>query len=163
MSADFHSASRQAGKQAARHEDSLLAGLSRRVVAPDLTRSIMGRLGYMPVRPTIARRRRVRRWINRAGILAVAGLSLFTGLRIYQSGPDVRRPVGPTVPDALGNDVLRQQNRIGNVIQTIQHLAPQIRMAPAAEKPPRVEPAEAAPPLSDQSTPEWTGAPARWV
>ena len=34
--------------------------------APDLSRSIMGRLGYMRVSPAVARRRAMTRWANRA-------------------------------------------------------------------------------------------------
>ena len=37
---------------------------------PDLTRPIMGRLGYMRVSPAVARRHRIRRAVRRAALVA---------------------------------------------------------------------------------------------
>lgn len=135
----------------------LLHQLTNSVKSPDLTRSIMGRLGYMNVSPKVARRHRLRRWSSRAGISLVAALAMAVGMKFYVNSDQIRRPVGPTIPAALGQDLQRQQDRLGNVIQTIRSLsAPR----PATNQP--AQPQDEPRPLNDDvhGAPH---APIRWV
>ena len=91
--------------------------------APDLSRSIMGRLGYMRVSPAIARRRTMVRWANRAGLVCVLGVAAVIGWRVFESSPQVRRPADTTVPQAISHDVQTQQERLGTMIQTIREIS----------------------------------------
>ncbi len=92
--------------------------------SPDLTRRIMGRLGYMPVSAKIAKRHRNRRWANRLGLLAAAALAFGVAFEVYEHGSDVRRANDLTIPRAIGTDFQNHQDRIGNVIHTIRNLVP---------------------------------------
>ena len=91
--------------------------------APDLSRSIMGRLGYMRVSPAVARRRARMRWANRAGLVCVLGVAAVIGWRVFESSPQVRRPADTTVPQAISHDVQNQQERLGTMIQTIREIS----------------------------------------
>jgi hypothetical protein len=137
---------------------SLLADLSKPVRAPDMTRPIMGRLGYMHVNGTVARRKRLQQWASRVGVLLAAALALGIGLRFYEHSSAMRRPAGLTIPDALGNDLQLQQHRIGNVIRTIRSLSPK----PPQDRPSRSAP-EAGPPSLNDDVNDWSIAPVRWV
>jgi hypothetical protein len=53
-----------------------------------------------------------------AAVLVVAGVA------IHEQGPDARRPVGPTIPSAIGQELDAQQQRLQRAIQTIRNLAP---------------------------------------
>jgi len=110
-------------------EQRLLQELSRRTSSPDLTRTIMGRLGYMKAAPQVVRRRRIRRWVSRLALCALALIVVAGGAQVHESGPYARRPAGPTIPAAIGNDVNLHQQRIKGTIQMIRNLAP---MAPTA-------------------------------
>lgn len=147
-----------------RREDAdrrLTEAMAQPVAGPDLTRRIMGRLGYMQVSRRIARRRALERWAGRAALTAVAAVALGLGLRVYQSSPELRRPSGPTIPDALSNDLQRQQHRIGNVIRTIRTLSPQRPSDAPAESADPCEPPS--PPAHNEDVNEWSIAPMRWV
>ena len=113
----------QAGREAL--ERAVLSELSRESSAPDLTSPIMGRLGYMKVSQRIARRRRIRRLVGRAAACMVALGVIGVGLRVHEMGPDARRPVGPTIPSAIGNDVNYHQQRLKGTIRTIRNLVPE--------------------------------------
>lgn len=91
--------------------------------APDLSRSIMGRLGYMRVSPAVARKRALMRWGNRAGLVCVLGVAGIIGWRVFESSPQVRRPTDTTVPQAISHDVQNQQERLGTMIQTIREIS----------------------------------------
>lgn len=90
---------------------------------PDFSRSVMGRLGYMRVSASVARRRRLMKWANRAGMMCVAAVALFIGWRVLESSPQVRRPSDTTVPQAISRDMQQQQQRLGNMIQTIREIS----------------------------------------
>jgi hypothetical protein len=105
-------------------EHQVLRELSRRTPSPDLTRKIMGRLGYMKATPHVARRRRIRRWVNRLALCAAALIVVVGGARVHESGPYARRPAAPTIPKAIGNDVSLHQQRIKGTIRMIRTLAP---------------------------------------
>jgi len=107
--------------------------LSRPKASPDLTRPIMGRLGYMKAAPGVVRRRRIRRWVNRLTLAALGLLLVVVAGRVHESGPHARRVAGPTIPAAIGNDVNRHQQRIRGTIQLIREFAP---AAPTDSPPP---------------------------
>jgi hypothetical protein len=132
--------------------------LSNDVDAPDLTRSIMGRLGYMPVSPTVARRHKFRAWAGRAGMLFTAAIALGIGFNFYLNSAEIRRPVGPTISDALRHDWQQQQKSIGSMIQTIQNLSP----AAPSEQFDAGDDVRSAPADSPETTESWI-APVRWV
>jgi len=105
-------------------EQELLRELSRPAASPDLTRPIMGRLGYMRAAPRVVRRRRIRRWVNRLTLAAVALLVVVVAGRVHESSPRARRAAGLTIPAAVGSDVNRHQQRIKGTIQLIREIAP---------------------------------------
>lgn len=111
-------------------EQTLADDLLEASAAPDLTRSIMGRLGYMKVSAKVARRHRIRRWLSRLGTAMVLAVAIGIGFQFYSVSEQIRRPEGPTVPDALGNDLQRNQDRLNNAIHTIRNLSPQRPAAP---------------------------------
>ena len=114
-------------------EHAFLWALSRPAASPDLTRPIMGRLGYMKAAPGVVRRRRIRRWVNRLTLAAVGLLVVVVAARMHESGPHARRAAGPTIPAAIGSDVNRHQQRIRGTIQLIREFAP---AAPTDSPPP---------------------------
>lgn len=146
-------------------EDQLLTELDCPVECPDLTRSIMGRLGYMKASPNVVRRARILRHVNR-GLLGVAAtVALGVGIFIHNHGPDARRQVGPSLSEAMNHDILKQQQRIGNVIQTFRNLTPR-NLIPASfseQKPLQAE-TEMIPNFSDEEdVPLIAMAPFRWI
>ena len=100
---------------------------------PDLTRQIMGRLGYMPAQSHVVRRRRLRRYVSRSTMLGASIAVVIAGTVVYHAGPHARRPIDQTIPAVLGNEVREHQQQWGRTFRTIRDLAP----APAA--PPTVE------------------------
>lgn len=114
--------------------------------APDMTRRIMGRLGYMQISQGASRRRRLRLWGQRSGIVLAAALALGVGVRVFESSSDIRRPEGPTIPAAIGNDLQRHQQHLGDVIKRIRTLAA-----------PRFESVDLDQPQSQDSDP-WDGS-----
>ena len=100
------SKSRHVNRSSLNHHDVDLSTFRRvdfSASAPDLTRSIMGRLGYMKVSPAVARRRRIRQWGTRAGLALSAMIAIAIGLQVYENGPTIRKPVGPTIPSATNS------------------------------------------------------------
>jgi hypothetical protein len=93
------------------------------VRSPDFSRSIMGRLGYMRVSPTVARRKRTVLWVNRAAILMIAGVATVIGWRVFESSEQIRRPVELTLPQAISHDVQQQSERLDSMIQTIRQIS----------------------------------------
>jgi hypothetical protein len=105
-------------------ERELLRELSRPAPSPDLTRSIMGRLGYMKAAPGVARRRRIRRWTNRLTLCAAALLVAALASRVHELSPSARRAENLTIPGAIENDVSRHERNIRGTIRLIRELAP---------------------------------------
>jgi hypothetical protein len=122
----------------------LIAELRRHAPAPDFTRPVMGRLGYMRAAELVARRRRRRRTLSRVAMgvtmLVLVGLSV----RLHSFAPSARQPGGVTIPDAVSNDMQLHQQRLDSTIRMIRSLAP---AAVGAE----AEPAEAKPNPPTQS------------
>jgi hypothetical protein len=150
--------SRKSAQPASADSSAIFDRLSNDVAAPDLTKTIMGRLGYMPVSAKLARRHKIRAWAGRAGVLFTAAIALGIGFNFYLNSSEIRRPVGPTISDALRHDWQQQQKSIGSMMQTIQNLTP-------AQPSDGFEPNEGeldAPAESPDTTESWI-APVRWV
>ena len=135
----------------------LLRDLAEPVAAPDLTRSIMGRLGYMRVPRRVALRRRLRRWSARAVTSVVALLALGVGVRVHQASDAIRRPQVPSIPSALGVEMQHQQERWGGMIRTIRELS---TPRPVEERMHETQPS-GLPAIQDDVN--LTALPIRWV
>jgi hypothetical protein len=105
-------------------ERELLRELSRPTPSPDLTRPIMGRLGYMRAAPRVVRRRRIRRWTNRLTLCMAALVVIGLAARLHEASPHTRRADGVTIPGAIENDLSRHERNIRGTIQLIRELAP---------------------------------------
>lgn len=99
--------------------------------APDLTRKIMGRLGYMRVSEEIARKHRRKKWAGRGMILAGLAAALFAGYRVYEASDSVRKPAEVTVPAALINNVSEQQQKFQNMFDVIRDRSRTLELSPA--------------------------------
>jgi len=94
--------------------------LSTRIEAPDMTRAIMGRLGYMRVtEETIKQRRRVK-WMRRFATAACLGLVVFAGLLVHRHSADSRNPMGPTIPAALHESLEYGGQQLDRAIESIR-------------------------------------------
>jgi hypothetical protein len=97
-------------------------------------------------------------WVGRAGVTFAAAIALGIGFNFYLNSAEIRRPVGPTISDALRHDWQQQQKSIGSMIQTIQNLAP----APSSNQFDPVDEVSDEPLESPDSSESWI-APVRWV
>lgn len=163
MASDFGNIERRNVQEL--NEVQLLNELDGPVDCPDLTRSIMGRLGYMKAHPNVIRRTRILRHLKR-GLLGVAMLfALGVGIFIHNHSPDARRQVGPSLTEAVNHDIQLQQQRIGSMIQTIRNLTPR-NLTPASyteQKPLQTE-TEIRTIFSDEDdVPLIAMAPFRWI
>ena len=104
------------------------SALQPREGCPDLTRSIMGRLGYMQVSPTVARRRRLQRVLGRASLVSVALVVGWLGVMAFQTSPEARRPYEVTMPSAIHSDLQHQQHQFNSLIQLLRQLPPPLEV-----------------------------------
>ena len=109
----------------------LEGALGRPVAAPDLTRSIMGRLGYMRASRAAARRGRLRRWAARTTTCLFGVAVLAVGARVHNESASARRPDGPTVPSAIGTGM----TGFIRTLETIRQIAPTVPAAIESEPP----------------------------
>lgn len=100
--------------------------LKRPVSAPDLTRKVMGRLGYMAVKPDVAQRHRRQRHFARSGIVIAGFLAVGIGIVMHNSSPDARRPLEMTLPAAVGQDLESSQQRMGEMFRSLRLLTPSL-------------------------------------
>ncbi len=121
MTSDFGNIDRRNVQEL--NEDQLLNELDSPVECPDLTRSIMGRLGYMKAHPNVVRRTRILRHVKRGLLGVVALVALGVGIFIHNHGPDARRQIGPSLSEAVYHDISRQQQRIGNVLESFRNFS----------------------------------------
>ncbi|MHC4947868.1 MAG: hypothetical protein ACYTG1_06360 [Planctomycetota bacterium] len=141
-----------------RRDDDLLGALGANPRAPDLTRSIMGRLGYMPVGERVARRRLRHRLAGRASLLAAVLVAGGIGVWAFRHGPTARGPAGPTLPAALGNDLEQHQTNLDEVLRVIRD-----RSRDWLPSSPVEAPAEPASPSIGEDADRSAVAPVRWV
>jgi len=98
--------------------DPLFDALARPTQSPDLTPSIMGRLGFVQMSAAATRRRRFRAAALRGTMCLAAFAVVAAGIIMHDT---VRRPsVDPSIPAAIGNDL----NHLRRTIQSIRNLAP---------------------------------------
>ena len=92
-----------------------------------------------------ARRRRLLRLGNRLALFAVTLALVGLGIRAHGLSDDVRRPVGPTLPSALEDDIQRKRGDFNRFIPYIRPIGP--RSVPAFEprEPPRTDDQASAP------------------
>jgi hypothetical protein len=141
----------------------LFEAFQRPMPAPDLTRNIMGRLGYMKAAPGAVRKARFRRWAGRFATVFVALVAVGVGLHMYNIGPDARRAAPITIPSAIGSELQRQQDCINSMIRTIRQLTPKHgERAPSFISRPVEEPSESNQPL-DEDVNRSAVAPVEWV
>ena len=128
--------------------------LRRPVGSPDLTRSIMGRLGYMQASPVVVRRKKLQRWLGRLSLVCVSGVVGWVGVIAYQSSPEARRPFVDTMPSAIHSDLQYQQHHFNSVIQMLREMPPRIEFNDADD---------AHMPHVDEDVDRSAVAPVRWV
>lgn len=102
----------------------IIAELSRPVAAPDLTDSIMQKLGFERESGMRMIWRRAAVWSRRVGLAAAAMVVLAIGWHLHQQSPSVRRPIGPTIPAALERNLQRLEQQGHEVLQGIRQLQP---------------------------------------
>jgi hypothetical protein len=105
-------------------QDDLFEALSESGAGPDLTGPIMGRLGYMRAAAGAVRRRRRRRLAGRVALVAAGFVAVGIGLQAHRMGPEARGVGAPTLQEAIGHDLDRQQQRLNRTIEWIRELAP---------------------------------------
>lgn len=141
--------------------------LRKPVAAPDMTRSIMGRLGYMRVPPQVAQRRRVRRLAARCAVVLLALGAIGVGVQVHNASPGTRGPAEVTIPAAITNDVQQHQHRMHNAWRVLQEMTPTIDHAdwtvPAPETRPDGAAPEQAPSMFDEDVDRSAIAPVRWI
>jgi hypothetical protein len=114
--------------------DALDALRDDRAATPDLTRSIMGRLGYMQGSAQVAERRRRRRRLVRGAVVTCALCVITGGLLVHQFGPNARRAdetsVGTVLPAALERNV----DDMGSALERLRDVfaPPRPRAVPAS-------------------------------
>jgi hypothetical protein len=116
-----------------RLEETLRDDLWSATAAPDLTEPIMRRLGYVQLNERQAARRRHRHAATRIALSIAGGLIIAVAASVYRQGDGVRKPVGTTVPEALREDLNRQQERLDRTIRTIRGWRPAVAPAPETE------------------------------
>ena len=145
-----------------RRPDFLSRMLGPSVNAPDLTRSIMGRLGFMQASPQVIHRYRIRRRISRTLFTLAMASVILAAFHLHQNSPQARRPEGQTLPAAIGSGINHHQNGLSNVIRAIRNLTP-----PVEEQPDSVDLPDAAPNSGPTELNEDIDrsaiAPVRWV
>lgn len=118
--------------------------------SPDLTESIMQRLGYKPITLTTASTRRIRKWAGRTAFLSLVLAAIIVGSKLQSQSPGARLPVGPTIPSAIEHDLTYHGATIDRAIQTIKNLSPRFDIVPVMDVPKSV-------PIDDQPAPVQVG------
>lgn len=112
-----------------RHDDEqfdrlMAEALRGKSAAPDFTRSIMGRLGYMRVSPEVASRQRRRRWAWRSAFAFLSISAVGMGIHLHNASPDARRPLEMTVPAAISHDFETHQERFDSLLNMLREMTP---------------------------------------
>lgn len=159
---DRHS-DRNAGRNRALYES-----LSTPIHAPDLTRSIMGRLGYMRVPDKVAQKKRRNRILRRSVYAAAMVAALGAGFSIYQQSESVRQPADVTVPGAIIQEAQQSRMRLNEVLNSIRLPDTERLQVPASQPQPTTTPRyneqmEPTDPTRDEDVNRSAVAPFRWV
>lgn len=108
----------------------LLKTLGSSDECPDLTRRIMGRLGYMQAAEVVVQRRRRQRWFARAGIVLAGCLALAVGWQVHQQSDVVRQPAELTLPAALQQDMEERGKQFHRTLESLRDFHDRGRCAP---------------------------------
>jgi hypothetical protein len=90
--------------------------------APDMTRRIMGRLGFMRGSATAAARARRKSRLHRAAWVVTGALSGFIGWEMYQYSDMVRRPAAVTVSSAIDHDLAASGTKLNETVGQFSRL-----------------------------------------
>jgi hypothetical protein len=96
--------------------------LASPVPAPDMTRAIMGRLGYMRLPEQTVRKRRRNKFMRRLATAACLGVALGVGLLAHMQSADSRLPTGPTIPAALHESINFGGTQIDRALDSFRRL-----------------------------------------
>jgi hypothetical protein len=117
--------------------------LGRPLPAPDLTGSVMSRLGLSRASARAARWRRIRRGVARLALVAVAVGASALCVHWHQIGSGAARSAAPTIPAAVRHDLDHHGRTIDRAIRSIQGLPPWRSLSsPVRPVPMPPEPAE---------------------
>lgn len=146
-----------------RLESMLLDELRKTATPPDMSRRIMGRLGYMRSPDRVARRSRTIRRLGRVGITLVVLLAALVGIQLNNRSPEVMRSIeAPTVSEAVDQHVTTEFQRINSVLGSIrQTLTPDPH--PVSSEPAAAPPVSTEPPAVDEHIEMLANLPGRWV
>lgn len=117
-----------------------LGDLLRGDVTPDLTESIMGRLGYRRVDAAERRRLQRRRWLTRGAAVLSALAVVLIGFQVHQMSDNVRSVRGVTIDAAISRDLGSPIEAVSGMTRTMRQMftpagwtAGPKPMSPAAE------------------------------
>ena len=120
------------------------------VDAPDLSGQIMHQLGYRRETEQQRRRQLFMRWAGRIGATCAVAIAVKFGIQEFEKSPQARQPVGPTMTEALQNDLKSPirfelpKFRIGpNRVQPVS--TPRLTPVPAPGSAPHSTPLEPVP------------------
>jgi hypothetical protein len=102
----------------------ILRELGRAVPTPDLTGSVMSKLGLSRVSPRTARRRRMSRAVARLALVAVAVGASALCVHWHEIGVNSAPPADPTIPRAIQHDLDYHGQTIDRAIRSIRGLSP---------------------------------------
>lgn len=124
-----------------RDDEFVLDALARDSHGPDLTDSIMSRLGYRRVTRTRAAWMRVRSGAHRALVVFTIALTGIVGYRMYDATISAQDPAPVSVQEALHEDLEQNRQRLRGFIESIRHF----EVEPPVSAPASPEPAPSAP------------------
>lgn len=106
-------------------EDQLLHSLRETVDSPDLTRRIMGRVGFMRSTPGVSFRRYRGRLLRRGGWCIAFFLIVAAAIQIHVQRIGLPAEGAMPLPQAVGHDISRQRDCIFRALETIRRAAPE--------------------------------------
>ncbi|MHC5022955.1 MAG: hypothetical protein ACYTGG_03450 [Planctomycetota bacterium] len=142
-------------------DNALLDDLRQMPPAPDLSRTIMGRLGYMHLAHGAARRRAVGQWARRGMLILAVAAAMTAGVCVQQASLVTRDAIGPTLPEAVHHDLQWNVQQINSAVDAIRGRLTPLSPTPRSADPEPSPPAD--PPGSDESIERSAAGPGCWV
>lgn len=99
-----------------------LTNMLRGDVTPDLTESIMGRLGYRRIDSAQRRRLLRRRWLTRGAAALSALAVVLIGFQVHQMSDNVRSARGVTIDAAISRDLGSPIEAVGGVTRSMRRM-----------------------------------------
>ncbi|MCZ6834681.1 MAG: hypothetical protein O7G85_02810 [Planctomycetota bacterium] len=133
--------------------------------APDLTKSIMGQLGYMQATVNANRKAFYQRWMHRAILGTAAMVALGVGIKLFNMSPEARRPAEITIHEALVNDIQNHSEGLSQLLPTFRTIptTPESPESQESEVKPEDSEAVEAFETNDAELPYEAKAPFRWI